>query len=357
MTTSIGAGLGSSVGIAAQPTYGATFVTSTRWPIFKSFQGTYNQLPVQGGPYLQQGVLGELASARIILLPAVSSTSGAVAKTTMTGDMVNTGMALLVAASLGSSATMTQIGTTTAYQLGGAGAASISAPDLNNNWVDVQLGNPLTSGLIKQFNFHSGVITKATWVFDRTGIVSYSYDWFFQFVETTTALQAVTEPASPVPFAMQNSTCLFKMGTFGSEAAVDGVKKATYTIERQLAIDTERLYMGNLTVDNPVTKGKTKISVDLECDYTSAAKTAAFDLQLAGTATSILTTSVGNAIGASGSSDTFGLTASSCFLDTGGEALPKGSELLGNTLHFSGTIDTSGDPELKCTLISADTGF
>ena len=352
MTTTLGSGLGGFAAIAAQPTYGSAFVTPTRTLTFKSCKMTYNPHIVQGGPYLRGGGLVDLGSAHVqTWLDAAGN---------ITGDVVNTGHALLLATALGSSATLTQSGTTTAYQLGGATGASVGAPDKNNGGssgccFDMQLGVPTSDGTLRQENYHSVMITKAEWVFDRAGLVTYSYDLDAQYVEKTTGLITPSYPAAPVPFSMASASSLFKVGAFGSEAAVDGIRKATITLQRKLS--TDRIYLGNQYKDVPVTNERADITVTLETDYTVAAKTALFDLFLAGTATSVVCTAVGNAIGTSGSSDTFQLNASNCFVQTGGESPLDGPDLPKNTIVLKGTVDTAGDSALIAKLTTGDTVF
>lgn len=348
--TVIGSGLGGAVVIAPQATYGGTpsFTSGRTLGTFKSFKSTYKQHPVQGGPYLRNGELIDIGSARELIYQDATAV--------ITGDVANIGQALLVASAFGSSATLTQIGTTTAYQLGGASGFSISAPELTNTFIDVQALVPTNAGTQIAETYHSGYITKAVFVFDRTGLVSYEYDVDFQYVEKTTAAATVTEPGGPVPFSMANASALFKVGTFGSEVGLaDAIKKCTITIDRKVA--AERIYLGATNKAMPVSNAKADITVALEADYSADAKTALFDLQLAGTATSVVCTAVGGAIGASGSKDTFSLNATNLFVDTGGESPLDGPDLVHNTVNLKGTIDTAGDPALKGSLITADTTF
>jgi hypothetical protein len=352
MTTSIGAGIGGFAAVVAQPTYGASFVTPTRALPVKSAKMTPNPHPLQGGPYLRDGTAVDIGSARILTwLDAMG---------TLTGDMLNTGAALLLATALGSTATLTQLSSTTAYELGGASGAVLGYPDVNNGGssgtcVDMQLGAPDAGGTLHAFNYHSCVITKAEWVFDRTGIVTYSYDVDSQYVETSTSLISPSEAAAPVPFSMAGSSCAFKVGAYGSEAQVDGIRKATFTLERKLK--TDRIYLGNAYKDLPVTNDNVKLTCSLEVDYTSAAKPAIFDLMLAGTPISVICLSVGNAIGSSGHSDTFQLQLSNAFVDTGGVPPLDGPDVLKNTIAMSGTVDSTPHASLSAVLITADTTF
>lgn len=351
-TTSIGSGLGAFAAIAAQPTYGATFVTPTRSLTFKTAKMTWDPHPVQGGPYLRNGQGYDLGSARVL--------TWLDAKGTIDGDVTNTGHALLLATALGSNAALTQISSTTAYQLGGTSGANISFPDLQNGGTsgcsfDMQLGVPDSSATLHAQNYHSCMITKATWVFDRAGLVTYSYDLDAQYLETSTSLITPSFPASPVPFSMGSASAAFAVGAYGAEAATDGIRKVTITLERKLK--TDRAYLGNQYKDVPVSNDNVKVTAEIEADYTAAAKTGLFDLFLPGTATSIVCTAVGNAIGVSGKNDTFGIHLANAFVDSGGEANPDGPDLVKNTIKVSATLDTASDALLNATLITADTGF
>lgn len=352
MTTSIGAGIGGAVVIAQQPSYGASFVSPTRAPTFKSFKATYNPHPVQGGPYLRDGQPVDQGSARVL--------SWLDAKATLAGDVMTSGHALLFASALGTAATLTQLASTTAYELGGSSATTLSVPDKNNTFLDLQAQVPDASGTVHPENYHSGLITKAEWVFDRVGLVSYSYDLDFQYLEKTTGLVAVTEPGGPVPFTMINNggsagqTSQFRAGAFGSEATIDGVRKATVTLERK--VQDDRIYLSNQYKDMPVTNDLVDITVALAVDYTTAAKTGLFDLFLAGTPTSLVCSAVSSQIGVSGDYNTFQVNPTNCFVQTGGESSLDGPKIVNNTITFKGTMDASGN-DFVGTLITADTGW
>lgn len=348
MASAAGSGLYGSVIVAAQSVYGAipSFTTS-KAPLFKSFKPTHNQHPVQGGPYLRNGELVDLGSAReAIYLDAI---------VTLSGDMASTGAAALLNAAIGGGATLSQLGTTLAYGLGGSTGTNIGSAAANGSFIDLQVQNPDAAGTLHPFTYHSGVVTKAVWVFDRTGLVTYEYDLDFQTVETTTVAATVTEPAAPVPFTMANAASAFKVGVKGSETAVGGVRKATITLEPKY--NTTRIYLGNQLKSMPVPSDKIKITVALDVDYEADAKAALFDLQIAATPISLVCSAVGAMIGATTTPNTFTLNPTNLFVDTGGEAPLDGPDLIKNTINLSGTIDTAGDPAFNAILLTADTSL
>ncbi|GAC1530896.1 MAG: hypothetical protein NVS3B1_23580 [Marmoricola sp.] len=353
MAITIGSGLGGFAAIAPQPTYGAAFVTPTRTLTFKSAAMTYNPHIVQGGPYLRGGQVIDIGSAHVqTWLDATGS---------IMGDVVNTGHALLLATAMGSNAILTQSGTTTAYLLGGAAGAPVGAPDKLNGGTsgmafDMQLAVPTADDATqRQENYHSCVITKAEWVFDRGALVTYNYSLDAQYVEKTTALITPTYPTAPVPFSMASTTSQFKIGAFGAEVTLAGVRKCTITLDRKM--DVARAYIGNQYKSLPISNALADITVTLEADYTPAAKTQIFDLFLAGTPISVLCSAVGNPIGTSGLTDLFSLNATNCFVQTGGESPLTGPDLVKNSVVFKGTIDAAADPALIAKLQTADTGF
>ena len=345
----IGSGLGGSAIAASQAAYGGNpSFGSARTLIFKTAKPTHRQHPIQGGPYLAGGRIFDIGSAHELLwLDAM---------VTLTGDVCNTAQALLLATALGGTSTLVQIGTTTAYGLNGVGPALAGAPDTNLTLIDMQLNSPTADNATQQcFTYHSGIITKAEWVFDKSALVSYTYDIDFQYVEQTTAQTAAVQSTSAVPFNMAGSVALFEIGTLGSEASVQGIKKCTITLERKM--DTERIYVGQQYKDLPVSNGIVEITVAMDTEYTSTDKTTLYDLQLSGVPTSIIVKCTGGAIGSSGYNNLFGFNVTNAFLDTGGEAPLDGPEIVKNTATFKGTIDAANDAAFRAYCVTGDTSY
>ncbi len=359
--TVIASGLGAQAVVKAQPSCGGTFITTgQRTLIFKTIDLSIDPHVVNGGPYLAAGQLTNLLSARVLTWQD--------AKFTIKGDMQNTAMALLLACALGSPAALTEIGTTTAYELGGSSGATASAPDLNDTWFDLQLSLPDTAGNANPLSFHSCVIQKAEWVFDRVNLVSYEYDCIAQQAESATTLLAATEPTSQVPFDMANAsgvtgaalpvnTSGFAIGTFGSEEVQPGLKKITFTLNRKLYAEANRMYGGYQFQQSPVTDGYVDMGVSIETDFTPQVYTDLVQLLLSGDPTSVVAQAVGPLI--SGTSyNTFSLNTPAFVVDDP-KAYPSlaGPDVLKSTITGTAKIDVAGDPWLKSTLITADTTF
>lgn len=360
MTTTLGSGQGVTATAKTQGTWGGTFMsTGQETLIFKTAKIDYDPNYVQGGPYLNGGQLADLATTNVLTWQNV--------KVTLTGDMTTTKAALMLKCALGTSATMTQIGTTTAYGLGGTTGATGSAPDINSTYMDLQLGIPTTDATINPFSFHSGVIQKAEWVFDRAGIVTYTYDFMFQQMETATGYLAPTVLTNPSVFAMATTmagtgsvpatTSGIAIGTYNSEAAIDGIRKATFTLDRKLGRVGEAPYLSEAFVSSPITAGLVDLTVALDVDYTPAVLSSLWAEYVAGTSTSIFCQSAGAAIGSSGKFNTFSLQTPAVMWTPGGDPSPNGPELIRSTMTGKGKIDPAGDPWLNAILLSADTSI
>lgn len=314
--------------------------------MMKSGKATWDPHLVYGGPYLEGGITIVPGAARVNTYTDV--------KGTLTGDMTNSASALLLKVALASSASLTQLGTTAAWELGGASGATMGVADTNGSYFDMQWGVPTSDGTQKPYNYHSAVITKAEWVFDRTGLVTYSYDFDAQQVETSTGLITPTFPTNAVAFNMANSASTFKVGAFGSEAVLDGVRKATFTLERPMA--TDRIYLGDTVKQSPITNNYVNLTCVLDADFLPATKTALWDLFLANTPISVIATAVGSLIGGS-NSNTFGVNYTNCFIDSNAEPNLDGPDVIKGSLTLKGTVDAASDAPVKSVLIGIDTAF
>lgn len=347
MTVTVGSGIGGFAAIASQPTYGAAFVTPTRTLTFKSNKPTWNPHPVQGGPYLAGGRAVDIGSAHKLLYTDATGT--------LSGDMVSTGMALLLACAFGSSGTLTQSGTTAAYELGGASGIHLELPDTTGSFFDMQNGVPTVNNAeLHPINYHSCVITKATWVFDRVALITYEYEWDAQTVEQETALITPSYPAAPEPFAMSTTGSKFKAGVLGSEVEIEGIRKVTFSLDRKM--DTSRIYLGEEKKTKPITNNLVDVNCTVEADYTVAGK-ALYENWLTNTPESFIMEATTSLIGSSGKKNTFFLQMLNGYIETGADVGLDGPDIVKNTLNMKGTINAAAEPSVKAKLITSDTTF
>lgn len=353
MTITLGSGLGAQAIAKSQSTWGGTYMgTGGTTLLFKTAKLSFDPHIVQGGPYLNSGQLAALASTRVLTWTS--------AKVTLAGDATNTAMARQIICAMGTSSTLSEIGTGAAYGIGGTAGCAIGAVDTNNTYIDLQLGIPTDDGTVNPFSFHSGVIQKAEFMFERGALVGYTFDYLFQYVETATGLLAASPSTSPQPFSMATSTgtaggSCFAVGTAGAEVIIPGIKKATLTIDRTLASEIDRMYLGYSYQQEPVTSDYIKVNWGLETDYNPTTKTDLFDLLLAGTAVpSVYVQSVGSAIGSSGQNNTLKFQTKSAYVESGGEPDLSGPKIVGNTINLVANIDTGNDAFLNCVYLTAD---
>ena len=355
---------GSDEGVGGSGASGATgpseyynssyFMPPTRGVPVKSAEGVWNPHIVQGGPYIRY-----VSGSGVIDIGSANVTTWLDAQVTMTGDFMNTGMALMLAQAFGGLANTPAAGlavaASPAYALmqGGATGASGSGGLYvqDGTWVDMELGVPSTDGTLHYQDYHAGKLTKAEWVFPRDNMVTFAYDWDFCYVAfPSTPAFIGTEPAGPVPFTMPNASSLFKVGG----VAVDGCRKVTVTFTPKLAVD--RIYVGQQYKEEPVSNGLIEIAVALEMDYTPTAKSNIFDAFLPHSALAVQITAVGNAISTSGLNDTFGITLPELLIQSGGEAPLKGVDIVNNTINLKGAISNAGTSP-SAQLITGDTGW
>lgn len=335
----LGGGLGGAVGIAAESTYG-TWVGPTRWIEARSFK-------MQERPHISQGT--GLAYGRTVDLGSRRRETWTDAGGTLEMEVLNSGAALLLVNAMGSNATLSPVGTTSANQL----TANLGVPD-NQNYLSMQALVPNTSGTIFQQNFHGCKILSTEWTIDMDNPLMVTFTIDSQQVTTSEAAGSPSYTASTRTFTFQGMN--FKVGTFGSETTIDGVTKMTCKIERSLYVN--RIYMGSAAKSEPITTGLTKISGTADVDLTSTDKSVFWDIFHTQTAVpSIVMQFVGNQIGSTGQFDTFSLNPTDVYIDSGGTPELDGPDVVKTTLNWSGLIDTANDASLISKLITADSSF
>ena len=340
----IGTGLGGSISVGVETVYAATTgVSLSRTIEVRSAKLDERVHTVQGWG---------LAGGRSVELGSRRNTEWKDAGGDVEMEFLSTGMALLLANALGSSATLAAITTgNTAY----AATFAYGVPD-GQNFFSLQTLEPDTSGTLHPYTYHGCKIPKAEFTVDRTNLLMVTYTVDAQHVETATA--AVTPSFTTSNTALDgvalSGTGSFKVGTLGSEAAVDGVRKFTATIEREL--DTERIYLGDSATSKhePLTKNWTKISCSMDVDLTSTNKSVLWDIYDSQTPLSVIADFVGAAIGASGHNSELKLSLPNCYLDTNGTPQLDGPDIVRATLNFTALIDTANDAPISAYLVTSD---
>jgi hypothetical protein len=356
-TYTAGSGLGIYGAVVRRKEYAVgAFGTPTRTLYLKTFKPTWDPHIVQGGPYLGYGRIADIGSAHVKM--------GTDAKATLTGDVMTSAQALLLASAFGCDPTLKQVGTTTAYELfhtppGGSLEAGVvlEAPESHDAekksaFLDLQLGIPYTNAELNAQNYKAGVVTKAEFVFDRMALCSYSYDIDFRAVEPSGgSLIVPSATVAGVPFAMNEGSSAFKIGTPGSASALQGVRKMTVTLEHKMA--TDRWYLGEAEKGLPVSNALVDITMSVEADYTESAKNV-FEAFLKNEAKEIIAEAFGAEIGTSGKKNTFTFKMPNIFINAGAEPPITGPDIIKPTMTAKATINAANEAVVSATLITAD---
>ena len=345
----IGGGLGGAIGIAAESVYG-TWVSSSTWL-------EVHAAKLQERPHLVQGT--GLAYSRTVDLDQRFVNTWIDAGGDVEMEVLTSKFALVLANIMGSAATLTQISTTTAYQL----STVYGAPDAQN-YLSIQALVPDVATVIHQENFHGCKITKAAFSAERGGLLMATLTIDSQYVETSTAAGVPAFATTTFPFnggtnnvGTGSGGMNFKVGAVGAEANLDGVKKFTLDIERTLKVD--RIYMGaSAYKEEPVTSGITKISGTMDIDLLSTAQKAqVVDLMHSQTGISIIADFLGPTIGASGHVNELLINITNARIVSGATPELDGPDVVTATINYEAKINSANNSPLTAILTTGDTVF
>lgn len=317
----IGSGLASSIGIAAESTYG-TYVAPTRHHEFSKESLTKKKNAIQGGG-LAAGRLQQLGSRRV-----VSTVAG---DGSVDMEVTNTKMGLLLSHLAGSSS-ITQEGATTAW------TQTHTAADNVGKYLTVQKGVPLTTGTVQPYSFLGGKITAAEFTCGVTTMLTSSWDFDFQDV---TEAQSLAAPSYPSNSPFHGGQMVVKLGTFGSEASVDGITKITVKIERPQ--QTDRYYASGTSPAlkaEPLINDYLKVTGSFEQDFVN--KTSIADLFASDDSTALVVEWVGPVIEGA-FNEAFRIKVPMIFVDTETPNV-EGPDVVNAKYSFTGQYDGTNAP-------------
>jgi hypothetical protein len=315
----IGSGLAASIGLAAESTYG-TYVAPTRWLEFNKEELKKVKTTIQGGG-LAAGRFAQLGSRRVL---ATVGGGGSVDL-----EVTNKSYGLIIKHLLGSTATAVQQGATAAY---------LQAHTLGDNfgqYLTVQKGVPDTTGTVRPYSFLGGKINSATFSCEVMGTLQSTVEFDFKDVTEAQALVAPSYATGIAPF--HGGQMAVKLGTYGAETAITGVRKVEVKIER--AMNTDRFYASSAgfpaTKLEPIMNDYIKVSGTLEADYVTKAELA--DRFAADSSTSLVIEWIGPLI-ASTYYQTFRIKVPLIFLDTDTPSV-EGPDIVSTSYGFTGQSD------------------
>ncbi|MGW0032125.1 phage tail tube protein [Streptomyces sp. NPDC003314] len=323
----IGSGLGAQLGIAAETTYG-TFVAPTRFIEFtkESLQLKKTTATSSG---IAAGRLMALASRRVVTQREASGS--------LELEVTNKGMGPLLQALMGTSVTPVQQGVTTAY---------LQTHTLADTWgksLTIQKGVPLTTGVVTDKTFVGCKIVSAEFSCEVGGMLTASFEFDGRDCDETQTL-AVASYSAMAPFHFGQMG--LKTGSFGTETALDGVRKVSIKIERPQAVD--RFYANQSALKaQPISNDLVKITGSLEMDYVA---TTIDDLHTSDGNTSLVWEFVGPNI-ASTYDETFRVKLPAIKVDDAPPTI-EGPDVIRPTFNFTALYD--GTNPVAIEYISTD---
>ena len=327
----IGSGLAAQIGFAAESTYG-TYVAPTRFLEFNKADLKKVKNTVQGGG-LAAGRFAQLGSRRVV------TSEGAAGSVEM--EVINKGFGLLLAHLLGSSATAVQQGGSTAY---------LQAHTLGDNFgksLTTQVGVPSRIGTVHPYTYKGCKLTGAEFSCKVDELLTASFDVDGRQTSEVESLAtaSLTSGVAPFHFAQMK----VKLGTYGSEASVSGVKGFSLKFERGMATDGFYAAAAGLKAE-PVMNEFVKVSGSFDVDLVNKADFA--DRFASDSSTSLVIEFVGPLI-ASTYYQTFRIKVPMIFFD-GDTPTVEGPDVVSGGYSFVGQYDGTNSL-IAVDYISTDT--
>lgn len=318
----IGSGLGAQLGIAAETTYG-TFVAPTKFLEFTKESLALKKTTAQSAG-IAAGRLLALASRRVVTRREVQGS--------IELEVTNKGMGLLLQALMGTTVTPVQQGAGPAY-LQTHTLASTAGKSLT-----IQKGVPLTTGTVTDKTFLGCKVTSGEFSCGVGEMLTATYEFDGKDCDEGQTLAAASY-ANMSPFHFGQMA--LKAGTFGSEAALDGIRKVSVKVERPQ--DVERFYANQSALKKePIENDQVKITGNLETDYTG---TTLDDLHTSDGTTSLVWEFVGANI-ATTYYETFRVTLPAVKLDEGPPVV-DGFGVVKPSFNFTALFDGTNQPKIE----------
>ena len=318
----IGSGLGAQLGIAAETTYG-TFVAPSKFVEFTKESLALKKTTAQSAG-IAAGRLLALSSRRVLTRKEVQGSIDL--------EVTNKAMGLLLQALMGTTVTPVQQGAGPAY-LQTHTLASIAGKSLT-----IQKGVPLTTGAVTDKTFLGCKVTSGEFSCGTGEMLAATFEFDGKDCDEAQTLATASYPSmSPFHFGQM----AVKTGSFGTETALDGIRKVSCKVERPQ--DVERFYAGQAGLKRePIENDQVKISGTLESDYVAATLD---DLHTSDGATSLVWEFVGPLIAAT-FYETFRITLPAIRLDEGPPVV-DGFGVIKPTFNYVGLFDGTNQPKIE----------
>jgi hypothetical protein len=311
----IGAGIGGQLGIAAESTYG-TYVAPTIFPEFSKESIKLKKTTAQSSG-IASGRLLDVGSRRVVTQK--EATGG------WEMEVTNSKMGVLLQALMGTTVTPVQQSASTAY------LQTHTLADTAGKSLTIQKGVPQTSGTVSKYSALGCKVTSCEFSCEAGAMLTSSWEIDGKTVDETPVLASPSYPTGLSPFHFGQMAV--KTGTYGTETALDGIRKVSVKIERPQA--TDRFYAGQAGLKKePITNDKVKITGSIEADFTA---TTLADMFRDDTATSFVWEFVGPII-ASTYAYTFRIKLPAIFIDDEPPTIDS-NEIIRTTFSFTALFD------------------
>jgi tail tube protein len=320
----IGSGLGAQLVIGSEASYApGSYVAPS-----KAVEFTKESLAFRKQTAQSAGI----AAGRLLDLSARRVLTTADAGGTIEMEVTNKQMGLLLQALMGTTVTPVQQATSTAY------LQTHTLADSFGKSLVIQKGVPLTTGTVTDKTFIGCKVISAEFSCEVGGMLTVSLEIDAKDCDETQTLVVASYPVmSPFHFGQM----ALKTGTFGSEAALDGVRKVSVKIERPQA--TDRYYAGQGgRKKEPISNDKVKVTGTIEADYVA---TTLDDLHTSDGGTSMVWEFIGPII-ASTFAETFRITLPVIKLD-GEPPQVDGPAVVKPSYSFTGLYDGTNQPKIE----------
>lgn len=317
----VGSGIGSFTGIAEEAVYG-TYVAPGRFPEVDTSQLKLVKNTNQADG-LAAGRLVEAGAQRVV---TTQYATGPVAMA-----VLNKGFGLLIRHLTGSTAVpLAQAGT----------AAYLGTHPLADNigkYLSIQNGIADVGGVQRPYTFLGCKIISAEFSCGVDDILKVTLQLDSRQVVESQTVASPSYVTGSMPFHFGQMA--LKLGTFGAEAAVQGVRKVTIKLERPQKVD--RFYAGNAGLKSePIMNARFNISGSADVDFVTKADFA--DRFAADTSTSLVWEFIGPII-ATIYPYTFRIRVPMTFFDGDGQTL-DGQDVQTQSYPFVGKNDLTNAP-------------
>lgn len=330
---SIGSGIAGQVAVAEETVYGTRVAESRAFEIDPSGESLDKvKNTVQGGG-LAGGQYGRLGSRR-----TVTSTAGT---GSLPLEVTNKGFGIWLKHLMGDSLTPVQQAATAAY------LQTHALGDNVGKSLSVQKGIPDAGGVVRPYDFLGLKLLSGEFACALDQNLMATFETDAQAVSEASGLVTASYVAGVAPFPFL--TMGLKLGTFGSEAAVTGVRGVTVKIDRPQAIDRFYAGAGGIKAE-PLVNDWPTVTGTIDTDFVD--KTIFADRYAADGSTSMVLEFIGPLI-ASTYFQTFRIRVPMIFLNSGTPNV-EGTDVVKASYDFEGQLDGT-HPLATIEYMSTDT--